>query len=722
MPQDHQIVIMADPRFPGGSSRALAAEARALSNAGIAAGFCPMLGPELRQPHGVHPAVQEFLDDGTLTIIDPREVATARVVIAHHPTMFLNLPHEPFGLSPETLILVLHHPLRDGFGVAQYDLARVIANASELLGCRVTLAPVSPVVRSQLQHQVFDADLLPEDWVNLLDFAAWPIRKAPGQRAGEVIIGRHSRPQSSKFPDTREEATLVYPTAPGFRVRMLGFPADLCDRYRPIPGNWELLDFGAEEVSAFLRGLDYYVYFHGDVWVEAFGYAILEAIATGVPVILPPRFAPVFGEAALYSTPEGVQALIARQERHPEARLAHLRKARLLAEERFSVDGFIPRLQRTVPGWTVARKVAARRPPDVVMITSNGVGLGHLTRLMAVAKHLPAPAQISFFTLSQGFRLALEAGYLTQYVPFHRVTGASVAAWNLALAEELGDFLDLTRPEIVVFDGNVPYSGMLAALDARGWIKRVWMRRALWNPLAAQPIKDAERFDLILEPGELAARFDTGATTRSAAIVLPPVVQIDPADRLSREDALAELGLEAGRLNVGVMLGAGTNFDLTGIRQAMLDQLLCHPEVAVTEFVPPIAGGDPARSARHRGVACHPAARLTAAFDFMIAGAGYNSFHEAMLHRVPTIFVPNEADEMDCQSLRARYARSIGCGEMVRASDRIGLGAVIGRMLDPAVRASMTRRMSRFVAADGAKEAARIISLFGNMTRLRQGF
>ena len=38
----------------------------------------------------------------------------------------------------------------------------------------------------------------------------------------------------------------------------------------------------------------------------------MEAMAAGVPVILPPEFEPTFGEAALYAPPEEVWELVAR--------------------------------------------------------------------------------------------------------------------------------------------------------------------------------------------------------------------------------------------------------------------------------------------------------------------------------------------------------------------------------------------------------------------------
>jgi len=165
------------------------------------------------------------------------------------------------------------------------------------------------------------------------------------------------------------------------------------------------------------------------------------------------------------------------------------------------------------------------------------------------------------------------------------------------------------------------------------------------------------------------------------------------------------------------MLGAGSNFDFEGIRSAIVQDLSDRPGVDLTEFRQPMALGT-RKHTSYRVVSIYPASRVTAAFDFMITSGGYNSFHEAILHQIPTVFVPNEAAEMDRQILRARHARVTGCGELLRASDRIGLSAVMDRMFDPDTRKEMQRRMARLHFDDGAAESAALILRAGRMLRM----
>lgn len=719
------IVYFADPRFTGGTSRAVANEVSSLAREGIRAGFCPVLGPLFKLPRGPHPAIQAHLDCGHLVLLDPRDVTTARLVLIHHPQLFEELAQEPFGLQASQVVLVLHHPPFNGEGQPEYDLNRVVANIHEMFGVDITLAPVGPAVRNQLTSTVpKNARVWAHDWSNLLDFDAWKARSERPEN-GKIVIGRHSRPQMNKWPSQREEAVLAYPESPDISVRMLGVPEELARVFAPIPANWQLHDFSEHAVKDFLRDLDFFVYFHSPDWVEAFGYCVLEAIAIGVPAILPRHFHPLFGAAAIYAEPSEVETIVRELTADKNSYFEHVRSARIEVEGRFAIGQFPERLSALKYDWQTKQKTPPKSSKRrIVFMTSNGVGLGHLTRAMAIAARLPADTEVAVFTLSQAFKLAEDAGYLTQFIPFHRLTGASAPDWNTALTKELSDFLSFFRPDSLVFDGNVPYSGLVSALDQWPGVKRVWVRRGLWPTAQSDTISREAHFDLVIEPEDFSARFDHGATTLSkVGCRVPPILTSRPEDRLTRAQARQELGLDANATVVAMMLGAGTNFDFQRIRKHLLEELTGRDGIDLLEIVPPFAA-QPANDNEvlHRQISLYPAFCYSNAFDAMISSAGYNSFHEAILGRIPTLFVANEAPEMDLQITRARHAKQIGCAEMLRASDRIGIPQAIDRLLDPACRAEMCRRMGRFHFDDGATVAARLIYEHSFSTRAVQGF
>lgn len=706
------ILFLADPRFPGGTSTALIAEMDALHRAGLTVRLGMVLSGMLGGPQVMHPGIAARIAAGQVTLQDVTRPVRARIALLHHPRLFEHLPAAPLQVLADVAVLVLHHPPFDGEGHAEYDLPHVLANLTEVLATDVLLAPVGPQVRDQLNPAITLGHTVLPDWSNILDPEGLPFH-ARSPDPSRIVIGRHSRPQLSKFPDTRDEACLAYPDRPEVRVRMLGAGPEVARHYAPLPAGWQLLGFGAERVNDFLASLDAYVYYHSRRWIEAFGYGIAEAMATGLPVILPPQFQPTFGPGALYAPPEGVWPLLERLARDPDAFADQARVARAEVAGRFGPERLLPRLRAVDPDLgrcplRAAGAVAQGR--RVLFVTSNGVGLGHLTRALAIARKLPPGTAAAVLTMSRAYRLAIEAGLLTQFIPHHRLTGADPTAWNTALAAEVSDFIAFFRPDALVFDGNVPYGGLLAALERHPWVKRIWVRRALWSPVNESHTATQRRFDMVIEPGELSARFDRGPTSGATGVShVAPILAVEPGERLSADAARDALGLPREGVVVALMLGAGTNFDLGEIRARLIDRLVARPDVTVVELLPPIWGATEPAPPQVRQLEEYPAFRFSRAFDAMIAGAGYNTFHENMLGAIPTLFVPNEAEEMDLQILRARHAASIGCARMLRADDAIGLDAELASLLDPDVRARMVDRMARLPQATGAAAAARLI-------------
>ena len=83
----------------------------------------------------------------------------------------------------------------------------------------------------------------------------------------------------------------------------------------------------------------------------------------------------------------------------------------------------------------------------------------------------------------------------------------------------------------------------------------------------------ADAFDAVIEPGELAEEFDHGPTkeARGKVLLVPPVLQLGPEERLGRAAARKFLDLPDGLTVVALQLGSGSNFDMRGVRNAILD-------------------------------------------------------------------------------------------------------------------------------------------------------
>src|SRR5262249_31584494 len=119
--------------------------------------------------------------------------------------------------------------------------------------------------------------------VDVERFASIASRSYTGHR---LVIGRHSRDIALKH-HPNDPAFYRGLVARGHRLRMLGGTC-LRDVFSGDPSlsSIDLLATGAEAPSAFLAGLDCFVYRKHPTFVEAGGTAILEAMATGLPVVV----------------------------------------------------------------------------------------------------------------------------------------------------------------------------------------------------------------------------------------------------------------------------------------------------------------------------------------------------------------------------------------------------------------------------------------------------
>ena len=195
----------------------------------------------------------------------------------------------------------------------------------------------------------------------------------------------------------------------------------------------------------------------------------------------------------------------------------------------------------------------------ILFTTSNGTGLGHLTRSMAIARRLGDDVEPLFLTLSGAAPVVEQMGFPVEYVASYSTPASgNDYRWSRRLRARLRAAVAEADPELVVFDGTHPYEALLGALPAGA--RAIWCRRPLWKAGSSRvPLGRAGAFDAVLEPGELAESEDRGPTValRGGAKRVGPVVLLDRSELLPRAEAEAELGLEPGRTTILVSLGQG---------------------------------------------------------------------------------------------------------------------------------------------------------------------
>lgn len=714
---DYDVLVIADPRFPGGTSTGLAAELAAHGRSGYSSALIALKGSVLKYPHPYHPAIRSLIDQGLVDLVDPAGRYHARIAIFHHPMIFSRLPARPLRFKADIALLIVHHPPLNGRGEANYDVAAIDGNLALMAGQPVIWAPLSPIVRKQLESLAQPPRLLPFDWHNVVDTAAWQVPRTQ-KLDWPIRIGRHSRPDRLKWPADRDAILQAYPDDPDFSVAVLGSGAYLEELMEHrLPANWRVQPFDPFGAATFLATIDFFVYYHHPDWIEAFGRTILEALASGCIAVLPPSFQTLFGDAAVYVPAHIAPIKVRMLHADPSAVAMQRQTTAAVLEDRFSFTSHVRRLASLIgPSLPDHGRVpieASRSRRRVLFFTSNGVGMGHLIRALALARRLPSSIEPIIVTLSQAVKVPLDLGFHVEYIPFHSYVGADNHAWNRFLREELALLLAYYDPAVFVFDGNTPYAGLLAALKHHSSCWAVWCRRGMWRPASGAVAMSREPgFDAVLEPGELARAFDQGPTIVSVDRTrqVEPVRLLDESEFLPRAAARAALDLSPDGDAVLVQLGAGNNFDYATIQRRVVDHLARRPSTQIVVMVSPISMTMPVVPPGVRVVSKFPAARYFAAFDAAVSAAGYNSFHELMLAGIPTLFVPNENPSMDDQLGRANWAAHGGFALTIRTRAHFQIAEQLDELMNAQIRREIKGRLAILPPANGAVAAAQIVA------------
>jgi UDP:flavonoid glycosyltransferase YjiC (YdhE family) len=717
----YDVVIVSDLRLAGPTGRAIGEQIRAQAAAGYRTGLIHIRSALLERPHPFHPLVREAIDRGLADWLDPEVPVSAGVALAHNPAAFAYLADRLPRIQAQWRILVVNHPLLDGDRQPFFDGAKVAWSVQEVLGGDVMLAPSGPPIRAQFQEAVWPLPLLREDWPPVLDPDAFG-RNGRDRLHNPTVVGRHGGADPLAWPEDHDELRSAYPHGPEIAVRVLGCAKQL----RALLGDavvapWAVLEQSRVSTAEFLAQIDAFVGFAAKRVVQPVRLETVEAMACGAPAILPEDTRPVFGDAAIYTEPTGVRGSLAMLRAEPRLLREHKELGREVVQRSFSHAAHVGRLRRLI-GPPVGRQQLVlrreRRPKRrVLFFSSNGVGMGHLTRLLAIARRCPARVEPVFLSMSPATRIAQDFGYLVEFTAYHAYLDLEVERWNAALRTQLDEMIAFFDVRAVLFDGNAPYRGLVDARLDHPSLPFLWCRRGLWRPGTGRAGLERERqFDAVIEPREVARQYDRGATAyyASRTQVVDPILLLDREELLARDAARAELGLDLDRPALLIQLGSRNNYDYGELFGIAIEHAARRGvQLAVSEWlISDRAAEIPAHVVHLRSF---PLSRCYNAFDGAITAVGYNSFHELIAYGLPAIFVPNEHPSMDDQLMRALFAERRGFGLCVRTSTPYRLRDAIDRLLDSEERAEMASRCRALAWRNGAADVARLLeeTVFG---------
>lgn len=326
---------MLDPRFPGGTSAAVAAELKITARFGRTT--IHAIESSMFQGRTIAPALEDAFDDLGIEPVWDAPVISADLVILHNPAFLKFERHFEARIFCRDLIVVTHENFERPGGAEGFDAAACLALIDRAtLALRKHVAPVSAANRRTLAGWFARLgapsgwQMLPEDWFNICAFDTLPPTATPADRRG-----RHSRAGFEKFPSL-DVMDRCFPAHAGANV-ILG--ADSLIAQGLARPHWTLLPFGATSVESYFGMIDFMVYFTSPAWRESFGRVLAEAMAAGKVVISDPATAESFGGGVIGAASDEVDAIVARHVAEPERYRAQVARGHE-ALARFSAETF----------------------------------------------------------------------------------------------------------------------------------------------------------------------------------------------------------------------------------------------------------------------------------------------------------------------------------------------------------------------------------------------
>lgn len=337
-----------------------------------------------------------------------------------------------------------------------------------------------------------------------------------------------------------------------------------------------------------------------------------------------------------------------------------------------------------------------------LFVCTNGAGLGHLSRCLAYARRLPEQVTPYFFSLASAVEIIHDMGFKADYFVSPNWTTSTSNDWNSELSLRLGLVLERVRPDVVVFDGTWPYKGLVMACKRYGRARMVWSCRGLHLKGKEKLSPDGDLFDLIIQPGELGACVEEGISGYGSRLLkVPPVLLMDEAGLLDREQARRSLGLGEGNYAL-FSLGAGNINDVGGLVSDLVGRFEAAGYTVVFASNP-ISIKDVSLPGYVQSISEYPLARYMRAFDLFVGAAGYNTCCELVQAQIPSLLIPNTNTRLDDQSRRAllvaEYAPAIvsACDSEEQREEAVA--QVLERMVRP-------RNPVSAIALNGANLAA----------------
>lgn len=359
--------------------------------------------------------------------------------------------------------------------------------------------------------------------------------------------------------------------------------------------------------------------------------------------------------------------------------------------------------------------------PRILCYAVNGLGLGHLTRVMAIARQirvLSPNADILLLTSNEAAAFCLKEGFAAFKVPSRSAREAGrlrPSLYGKLVQSVTWSLVASFDPHLLLVD-SFPAGAIQELLPILRWkMAKAFVYRERHENAAADPYFQSvlAQYHLAILPHH-AAEVDLPLPAGPEVCAVGPVLLRDREDAVPRQEArIALAGSDDDRLICYVNFGGGGDPIVGQAICSTLGALAKYPEIRPVVAPGPLADGMSELLSRCTVVERYPIAPYFSGVDLAISAAGYNTHAELLHFGVPTAFVALDKG-LDDQAARVARTVARGAGLGIGSIEGDDIARAIGQLTDDGRRRHLSQAAQQMVPANGARLAAeKILELLG---------
>ena len=355
----------------------------------------------------------------------------------------------------------------------------------------------------------------------------------------------------------------------------------------------------------------------------------------------------------------------------------------------------------------------------ILMNAINGIGLGHVTRQLALARALRGrlpDAEFLFLTTSETPGIIWHDGFTSVKIPSsasQERSNVTVSDWLHLNHSLVTATISNFRPDVLIAD-SFPFGENQELLPAMATIPH---KIFIFDYYPGHTVSGNHRgaisnYGLVLVPYEK-GEFDLPFEIDAIVEWIGPLIYRARYEALPRAEARRRLGIPEDRLCFYVALGGGGGPELGETVAWLSDIASVFPKLLLFQTIPPLATQESgiltANNARAVSHFPLPFTPYLSTFDGAIVGAGANTVMEIINYGIPAVWIPMGSKTAADQDWRAKKFSDDGLGWAVDRLDSDALSGTIRNMLAADTRHTMRDKMLAQPTPLGAQNGAEII-------------